>query len=297
MLDITLPSPCERFTPDWKYADDVDIYVKRDDLIHPVISGNKWRKLKYALSELPDGMSRTVSFGGGYSNHLHALGYACQQLAIPFTAIVRGDYSASPTPMLMDLLAWNCELVYVNKLEYRQRETPAYLKQIRMRYPNAVIIPEGGKQPSALKGVGEIIDELTFQPDYILLPVGSGATLAGLIPKLNAAQHAIGIAVLKGENYLETEVESLLTKPHTNWRIEHKFHQGGYAKHSPELVQFCQALFQNHGIATEPVYTGKLFYAAKTLIENCYFQKGAKILLIHTGGLQGARKIKTDETN
>ncbi len=288
-LKLITPSPCEPFRPNWKYAEKLDIYVKRDDLIHPIISGNKWRKLKYAVSRLSSPPSRIVSFGGGYSNHLHALGYLCNQLNIRLTAIVRGDYSDSLTPMLTDLLAWNTEVNYVTKKEYKQREDCSFLEQINRRYPNALIIPEGGKQPSALKGVGEIIDELHFTPDHIMVPVGSGATLAGLIRKLNADQKAIGVAVLKGEGYLEAEVSSLLTTSQVNWHINHHFHHGGYAKHSQDLIHFCEQFNQTHSFSVEPVYSGKLFYAAKKLIESEYFKQGAKLLLIHTGGMQGAR--------
>ncbi|WP_442863979.1 1-aminocyclopropane-1-carboxylate deaminase/D-cysteine desulfhydrase [Alteromonas sp. ASW11-130] len=288
-LALSIPSPCEPFQPNWKHADKLNLFVKRDDLIHPVISGNKWRKLKYAIDELPKHTSRVVSFGGGYSNHLHALSFVCNELGIPFTAIIRGDYSASPTPMIKDLLSWNSELLFVSKKEYQLRESSEYLLNIKLRYPDAEIIPEGGKQLSALKGVGEIIEELTFKPDYVLVPVGSGATLAGLIPKLSISQHALGIAVLKGKGYLETEVERLLPSSATNWSINHDYHHGGYAKRSPELTQFCQTFAQNNTLLIEPVYTGKLFYAAKKLIEDNYFRSGAKILIVHTGGLQGAR--------
>ncbi|WP_343034649.1 1-aminocyclopropane-1-carboxylate deaminase/D-cysteine desulfhydrase [Alteromonas ponticola] len=290
--EIETPSPCLPFKPDWQHAEDLQIYVKRDDLIHPVVSGNKWRKLKYTLRQLPASTTRIVSFGGGYSNHLHALGFICHQLAMPFTAIVRGDYSASLTPMLHDLMAWNSELVYVDKVEYRQRDTLAYINQLQARYPGAVIIPEGGKQPSALRGVGEIMHELAVIPDYVLVPVGSGATLAGLVGQLYGHQRAIGIAVLKGENYLESEVNQLLDRTQTNWHIQHDFHHGGYAKCSRELAEFCRTFTREHGFAVEPVYSGKLFYAAKMLIERQYFEKGAKVLLLHTGGLQGARESR-----
>ncbi len=276
--------------PDWKHADKLNIYVKRDDLIHPIVSGNKWRKLKYAITQLPQTTSRIVSFGGGFSNHLHALGYVCYKLSLPFTAIVRGDYSASITPMLADLVSWNTDIRYVSKQAYKQREDSVFLEQINVHHPNTVIIPEGGKQPSALKGVGEVIKELSFTPDYLMVPVGSGATLAGLIPKLDVEQKAIGIAVLKGEGYLEEEVKSLLSAPQDNWHIHHQFHHGGYAKHTEDLIRFCDRFNRTQTFSVEPVYSGKLFYAAKYLIENNHFREGSTLVLIHTGGMQGARK-------
>lgn len=284
------PSPEQAFTPDWPGADRVNIWIKRDDLLHPIISGNKWRKLKYALEKLLAQQPRhIISFGGGYSNHLHALAYCCYQLQIKLTAVIRGDYSANLTPMLQDLLCWGSDIQYVERKTYRLRHQADYLVKLKQQYPDAHIIPEGGSQVDAIAGVAEIVSELTNDYDYILSPVASGGTLAGLITATEQ-QHTkvIGIAVLKGQGYLENLVKGFLPANNKadNWQILHQFHQGGYGKTNEQLTQFCQ---QQTAIPLEPVYSGKLFYAVQQLIAIGYFQPNSRILLLHTGGLQGAR--------
>jgi 1-aminocyclopropane-1-carboxylate deaminase len=293
-LAITCPSVEQRLEVDWPNSDNYQIWLKRDDLLHPVISGNKWRKLKYALlAAKKNKISHIVSFGGGFSNHLHALGYACSRLDIQLTAIVRGDYSAHPSPMLEDLTRWHVKVQYVDRQTYRLRSDADYLAQLSLTHPGAMIIPEGGSQHSALEGVMEIIDELQHSYDHILAPVASGGTLAGLIHATGHTDTKVtGIAVLKGQGYLENLVTELLptgTKPSHNWHINHDHHFGGYAKSAPHLRAFCASFYAQTQIPVEPVYSGKLFYAARALISEGEFAQGAKILLLHTGGLQGAR--------
>lgn len=295
-LNLNLPSPEEPIFPDWKSAEDYALWVKRDDLIHTTISGNKWRKLSHALEEIINaGVKDVVSFGGGYSNHLHALGYCCQQLSLSLTAIVRGDYSASPTPMLKDLAQWGAMIQFVTKQEYKKRSDTEYLAQLKRLHPDAMIVPEGGSQASAMPGLKCLIEELHQNYDYILCPVASGGTMAGLISATGEAKldtKVLGIAVLKGQGYLEDLVNQLLpqNQQHGNWQIHHDFRFGGYGKSTQELLIFCKNFGKEH-LPIEPVYSGKLFWGAKQLIEQQYFPKGSKILLLHTGGLQGDRQV------
>jgi 1-aminocyclopropane-1-carboxylate deaminase len=276
----------------WPNNDNVKIWVKRDDLLHPIISGNKWRKLKYALLNLIEqGKNRVFSFGGGYSNHLHALAYACHHLNIHFTAIVRGDYSQNPTPMLDDIARWNTDIRYVDRKTYQLKNDADYLAQLNNN-EEVVSIPEGGSQVSATKGVAEIVSELEQEFDYIIAPVGSGGTLAGLISGVTHLKTKIlGIAVLKGPNYLEQQVQDLLPtiKLSDYGEILHDYHFGGYAKSNTELKEFCQDFAEQADFQIEPVYSGKLFFAARDLVTRQIFPKGSRILLLHTGGLQGAR--------
>jgi 1-aminocyclopropane-1-carboxylate deaminase len=292
-LNIQSPSSTQLIRPEWPGANHYQISLKRDDLLHPHISGNKWRKLKYALLEAQQNqIKHLISFGGGFSNHLHALGYCCYQMNIRFTAIVRGDYSGNPSPMLQDLVRWGAELHYVDRSTYQLRDQPQYLARFEQQYHEAIIIPEGGSQAAALKGVGEIISELSDDYDYIMAPVGSGGTLAGLINATQPNTHIMGIAVLKGKNYLENLVGQLLpeaAKSNNNWQINHDYHCGGYAKNNKELKAFCEHFMQQTKIPIEPVYSGKLFFALKDLIAKKVFPAGSKILVLHTGGLQGAR--------
>ena len=291
------PSAETIIQPDWATNHDITLRVKRDDLLHPVISGNKWRKLKHALLPAIAAKSKhIISFGGGFSNHLHALGYCCQQLNIQFTAIIRGNYSQNPSPMLQDLMNWKATIQYVDRMTYQQRAEPGYLKLLQQQNPGALLIPEGGSQLEALQGVAEVIDELCNSYDYMLAPVASGGTLAGLIagvgkhPKQTNCK-ILGLAVLKGECYLEQLVTDLLDKPEQtkNWQINHDYHFGGYAKSTHLLTQFCSDFYQQTAIEIEPVYSGKLFYALRDLIDKRYFPPKSRILALHTGGLQGAR--------
>lgn len=268
------------------------MHIKRDDLIHPVISGNKWRKLKYTFRSLPPSCNHILSFGGGYSNHLHACAYLCMRNNIPMTAIVRGDYSHNLPPMLKDLKTWGTKVQFVDKKTYQLRSAPSYLADLHRQYPNTYIVPEGGSHLPAIKGVAELLDENTPEFDHVIAPVGSGATLAGLISALKAPQSAIGIAVLKGKGYLEDLVRGLLPLEckNKNWSIAHNYHGGGYGKASTSLVEFCNVFNAEFGIPIEPVYSGKLMFAVKEMLHTGYFPDNSRLLLLHTGGMQGARQ-------
>jgi len=299
---LTLPSPLIPFRPIWEGADKVSLFVKRDDAIHPVMSGNKWRKLSHALtSPLPKAI---VSFGGGFSNHLHALGFVCHKLGIPLNAIIRGDYSASPTPMIEDLKSWGTHINYVDRITYKKRNDSAYLQQLKQQHRDATIIPEGGSQAQALQGIEDMVDEIDIDFDFIVAPVASGATLAGIVSALNkrnknnaADRHqlavckAVGVGVLKGEDYLEGLVEQFLPASlgRSNWHIDHYYHFGGYAKAPNELQTFCNDFNNTFDFDIEPVYSGKAFWAVKDMLAKGMFEDGSRIVVLHTGGLQGAR--------
>lgn len=287
------PSPEQPLTWPWTNPDNIDFWIKRDDLIHPTVSGNKWRKLKFALQQIKNTDTRhVVSFGGGYSNHLHALAYCCKALNIQLHAIVRGDYSQQLTPMLRDLQQWGADVQFVNRQVYQQRNCDEYLARLRRENHNAVVIPEGGSQDLALEGVGEIIGELTQPYDYIITPVGSGGTLAGLaLASQYCDTRIIGIATLKGKGYLEELVSGLVGQRASvqNWLIEHEYHFGGYAKKTDELSAIIDEFERMTSIAVEPVYSGKMIAAVKDLVDRHYFKPQSNVLLLHTGGLQGAR--------
>ena len=297
---LTLPSPVEPFFPKWKGAEKVSLFVKRDDAIHPIMSGNKWRKLRNAFP--PSLPKAIVSFGGGFSNHLHALGFICFKLGIPFTAIIRGDYSATPSPMIKDLIQWQTHIEYVDRITYKKRSDSAYLNELKLQFPDAIIIPEGGSQAQALQGIKDLVDEIEVDFDFIVAPVASGATLAGIINALNkrnrttatdfrSLHKVIGIGVLKGEGYLEGLVQKFLpiSKHQTSWHIDHNYHFGGYAKAPNELQTFCNDFNDNMEFKIEPVYSGKAFWAVKDMLAKGKFEDRSRIVVLHTGGLQGAR--------
>lgn len=313
-FNIHLPSPTTSL--DWpffgtagKSTKNVSIFCKRDDLIHPLISGNKWRKLSTTLTHLQKANCRhIVSFGGAYSNHLHALSYACMRLDIRLTAIVRGNYSQTITPTLSDMITWGTKLHFVTKIEYQKRTDDAYCQKLKSDFNADYLIPEGGSNIDCLHGVAEIMAECHIQTPnitHIVLPVASGGTLAGLISSDELPDvKLIGIGVLKGEGYLEGLVQNLIVNEHLpekkikSWEILHAFHHGGYAKQSQDLMQFITRFNQQSRqsalaspLVIEPVYSGKCFYALDQLVKAEFFPKNSQIMIVHTGGIQGARSV------
>lgn len=274
----------------------VHIKIKRDDIIHPIISGNKWRKLKYNLlhAKQEQNINGVLSFGGCYSNHIHALAFACFEQNIPCVGIIRGEEEYADNFTLSWAKHWGMKLYFVDRKTYRRRHDSDYLSELQQQFPHYFIIPEGGTNKLAIAGVSEIITELRQQTNFdtLITPVGSGGTLAGLIAgdELNNITHKIlGIAVLKNAEYLEDEIKCLSPAAitHNKWQLLTKFHRGGYAKFSSSdatrIVEFNKVT----GVDFEPVYSGKMILAFLDLLEQGYFTHGERIVLLHTGGMQG----------
>jgi len=296
VLKQTINSPLQQiYNPLFEHHN-VTVHVKRDDLIHPLISGNKWRKLKYNLiNARQQGVTKLLSFGGAYSNHIHALAAAGQKYNFETIGIIRGEPDDN-NQTIGDAKQCGMSIKYVSRMEYRQRHDKSYLQQLQRQFPDALLIPEGGTNTSALKGVGEILTELAdHNPDYIITPCGSGGTTAGLIAASPAHTKVISIAVLKNAGYLIEEINNLVTGvgiTNNNWRFIEGYHFGGYAKITPELVTFIEKFTQQTSIEIEPIYSAKMFFALNDLIKQGYFPAGSKIVAIHTGGLQGLRGLK-----
>jgi 1-aminocyclopropane-1-carboxylate deaminase len=276
----------------------VRVQVKRDDIIHPIISGNKWRKLKYNLVHVQQekNINGVLSFGGSYSNHIHALAFACFQQKIPCVGIIRGEEDYANNFTLSWARHWGMKLHFVDRKTYRRRHDTDYLMQLQQEYPKHYIVPEGGSNKLAISGVGEIISELNQQTEFdtLITPTGSGGTLAGLIAgDYNTSKNLhklLGIAVLKEADYLVGEIQNLLpesAKNHDNWTLLTNFHRGGYAKFSRCDVARILEFNHNTGVDFEPIYTGKMILAFLDLLEQGYFAKGERIVLLHTGGMQG----------
>lgn len=290
-------SPIKKIEHELFDAAQLNIYIKRDDLIHPIISGNKWRKLKYnLLAAQQRNFTGVLSFGGAYSNHIHALAYACKQQNLKSLGIIRGESHYQSNSTLSKAKDWGMEFNFIDRAEYRLRSDKTYLKSLQNKYPEYYIIPEGGSNELALPGVAEIILELNKQLKYdtLILPVGSGGTIAGLIKEDNNRHNILGIAVLKQADYLKKEITKLVNnnenKP-MNWQLLTDFHLGGYGKFSNaealEIAKFSKA-FQ---IPFEPIYSGKMLLALLNLIAQGYFEKDQTIVLLHTGGLQGLKGL------
>lgn len=275
----------------------VHVEIKRDDIIHPIISGNKWRKLKYNLlhAKQEQNIHGVLSFGGCYSNHIHALAFACFEQKIPCVGIIRGEAEYADNFTLSWAKHWGMKLYFVDRKTYRRRHDTDYLTELQQQFPHYFIVPEGGTNELAIAGVSEVITELTQQTEFdtIITPVGSGGTLAGLIAgdELNRTTHKLlGVAVLKNAEYLENEIKNLLPTTaitHDKWQLLTKFHRGGYAKFSPSDAERIAEFNQVTGVDFEPVYSGKMVLAFIDLLEQGYFSKGERIVLLHTGGMQG----------
>ena len=275
----------------------LDVYIKRDDLLHNIISGNKWRKLKYNLAHLKSSNYQgAITFGGSYSNHIHAFAYACKLQNIPCIGVIRGEPQYANNFTLTWARHWGMKCHFVDRKTYRRRFEQTFIDELHELYPNYFVIPEGGSNALAIPGVSEVITELKHQIDFdtLLTPVGSGGTLAGLISGDSVAhdkQHKLlGIAVLKQAEYLTNDIKALLTESahkHKNWQLLTQFHRGGYGKFSQQDIQRILDFNRQTGIIFEPVYSGKMLLALLDLIQQNYFKIGERIVLLHTGGLQG----------
>ncbi len=271
----------------------ISVQVKRDDQIDKVISGNKWRKLKYNLLHAKAINAKgIITFGGCFSNHIHACALACKQQQLSAIGIIRGEEDNQDNYTLAWAKHWGMQLSFVDRKTYRLRNEKSYLQHLQQQYPDYLIVPEGGSNALALIGMAEVIDELNQQSEFdtLLSPVGSGGTLAGLISADKNQHKILGISVLKQDGYLVKQVNDLLpehAKAHTNWQLMSQYHGGGYAKFSAQDAQRIRSFSAVVGIDFEPVYSGKMILALLDLMSTGYFPAHHRIVLLHTGGLQG----------
>ncbi|WP_394754178.1 1-aminocyclopropane-1-carboxylate deaminase/D-cysteine desulfhydrase [Crenothrix sp.] len=269
----------------------VELWIKRDDLLHPIISGNKWRKLKYSLDHaLSLGTDTVISMGGMYSNHLHALAYIGKILGLKTIGLVRGEQPLILTPTLRDVQDWGMTLKFVSRTDYRALRQYQDFDSFPDLKPAQYWLPEGGAQVFALKGVAELVHEINIAYDTLCVPCGTGATLAGMAAAVPDNVSVIGFAALKNAEFLRTDVAALLAQPLNNWHINLAYHFGGFAQKDASLTAFIEDFKLQHKISLEPVYTGKMMYALYDLLQKGYFKPGHRIIAVHTGGLQGNRK-------
>lgn len=271
---------------------EITLLVKRDDLIHPEVQGNKWRKLKYNLTEAEKTGHRTLlTFGGYYSNHIAATAAAAKISGFPSIGVIRGEEPPKMGATLRYASEQGMTLHFVSRSDYDRKEQADFIQQLHNIYGEFYLIPEGGTNLHALRGVEEIIGELPTGFDVLCTPVGTGGTLAGLVASLKGEKQVIGFSSLKGSDTLTAKVNELLQSytgnSFSNFSISFDYHFGGYAKTNPELMDFIQEFQSLHGIPLEPVYTGKMFYGLLDWIRKDYFQPRTVIMAVHTGGLQG----------
>ena len=266
----------------------VNLFVKREDLIHPVVSGNKYRKLKYNLeAALNLGHSRLLTFGGAYSNHIAAVAYAGKEKGFSTIGLIRGEElrgNWQHNPTLRAAHVAGMEFQFVSRGEFREKTSAAFLLSLEEKWGAFYHLPEGGTNDLAVKGCEEILqpEDVTF--DVIAACVGTGGTIAGLINSAQPHQHLLGFPALRHEG-LTGDIRNFVRKD--NWRLVPDYHFGGYARMSPELVTFINDFKRQTGIPLDPVYTGKMLYGLLDMVKKKAFKAGCSILAIHSGGLQG----------
>lgn len=297
LADRFAPTPLQRIAdPAWS-ARGVALSIKRDDLLHPVISGNKWRKLKYPLNDaLQRGADTLVSMGGVYSNHLHALAYAGRELGLKTAAFVRGERPAALNPTLLDLMEWNMALHFVSREDYRNLRAYREWNSLPGIRPGQYWLPEGGASEWAWQGVAEAVAEIDAPYDILALACGTGTTLAGAVGAVASGVEIVGVPALKGGEFLYRDIPELLAAQGRSdsggWRLWPDYHFGGFARTTPALLEFIAVFEARHGIELEPVYTGKLLYAVYDRLQAGDFQAGQHVVVWHSGGLQGKREIR-----
>jgi 1-aminocyclopropane-1-carboxylate deaminase len=274
----------------------VSVDMLRLDALHSWAPGNKWFKLQLNMVAAKQAGARTLlSFGGAYSNHLHALAAVTSCQDISAVGLVRADINAVLTPTLQDTVGWGMKLHCLSRSDYRRRHDPIFVCDLMAQYPYSFLIPEGGANLLGAQGCRDIVDlipECGRNYDTIVLACGTGTTLAGMSVKVAEGVKLLGVAVMKAEAFLARDIELMLTGlggDRGNWSLEHRFHGGGYARMSTEIMSCLLAFEAEHNILLDPVYTAKMLFAVNEMLGNNEFVAGSRLLLVHTGGVQGRR--------
>ena len=279
---------------------EVELFIKREDKIHPQISGNKYRKLKYNLIEAETlGFKTLLTFGGAYSNHIAAVASVGTTFGFKTIGIIRGEEleeKINYNPTLRIAKSCGMQFKFVTRSDYRKKASDGFIENLKKEFGTFYLIPEGGTNAFAIKGCEEILTDADKNFNYVCCAVGTGGTISGLIKSSKPNQKILGFPALKGE-FLIKDISKFVEN--TNWKLITDFHFGGYAKINSELVTFINQFKKGHQIPLDPVYTGKMMYGILEMIKQNKFPKGSKILAIHTGGLQGIEgmNIKLHEKN
>lgn len=290
MLTYT-PTPIQEIHSPLFEKAGVQVLVKREDLNHPYVSGNKWWKLKYNLEEAIKLKHNTLlTFGGAYSNHIYATAAAAHELGLKSIGIIRGEETLPLNDTLAFAKSRGMQLHYVSREAYRKKTENEFLENLRKQFGEFYLIPEGGTNTLAVKGVTEFTQTLGNDFDYLCCAVGTGGTMAGLINGFEGKKKLIGFPVLKGGEFLKTEIESLLLIKYNNWEFLTEYHFGGYGKTNDILIEFIKFIESTHTLLIDQIYTGKLLFGVFDLVTKGYFERGTKLHVLHSGGIQG-RKI------
>ena len=270
----------------------LELLVKREDLIDSELGGNKWHKLKHNLQAARQLNHHTLlTFGGAYSNHIYATAATGKRFGFNTVGVIRGEAQDILNPTLRFARDCGMHLHYLDRASYREKDSPSVLQQLKDLFGDFYLIPEGGSNALAVQGCREMVQAIDQPFDFICCACGTGATLAGISLGLTAQQQAIGFAVLKGGDFLRNDISRMraqFTDQNTDqWQIDTHYHFGGYAKTNAELVTFMQSFRNEFDIELDAVYTAKMFYGVFDLIKQGYFKPGSRIIVLHSGGLQG----------
>lgn len=267
---------------------DNHLFIRLEYLNHPFVSGNKLRKLKYNIrcaTQSP--YYKLLTFGGAYSNHIAAVAYSGKENQMKTIGVIRGEeliHSVNTNPTLRFAEECGMQFKFVSREDYRKKAEPWFINQLQEEFGDFYLLPEGGTNELAVKGCEEILTASDTQYDFICCPVGTGGTISGLINASWPHQKILGFPALKGD-FLNEEIAKFATR--SNWELISDYHFGGYGKVTDELVAFINQFKQSYDVPLDPIYTGKMLYGIFNLLDQGYFPKHSKILVVHTGGLQG----------
>jgi 1-aminocyclopropane-1-carboxylate deaminase/D-cysteine desulfhydrase-like pyridoxal-dependent ACC family enzyme len=275
----------------------VRLLVKREDLNHQSVSGNKWWKLKYNIAAVQQTQHRTMlTFGGAYSNHISATAAASRELGLKSIGIIRGEKSYPLNPVLSKASENGMQLQYVTREDYRRKSEKEFLANLCNTYGAFYVIPEGGSNVEAVKGCDEFARTVLVKTefDYLALAVGTGGTMAGIISGFEGKKKILGVPVLKNGGFLASEIQNLLKvfsgRVFENWYLLTDYHHGGYAKVTRHLLSFIDEIQRQYDLPLDHVYMGKLLWAIGREIDLGKFPRGSTILVLHSGGLPGLKE-------
>jgi len=273
------------------------VYVLREDLIHPEISGNKWRKLKYNIVEAKNQHADTLlTFGGAYSNHIAATAAAGANFGLNTIGVIRGEETIPLNNTLKLAQQKGMQFKYISRIEYRQKNQDSFINKLSSEYENVYIVPEGGSNAYAVRGCTEIMQNIAIEYDLVACACGTGGTIAGIIASLKKDKKVFGFPALKGGDFLRKDIDKLINDYSTqynqpienkNWDLILDYHFGGYAKINEDLVSFVREFKHKHNIPLDLIYTGKMMYGIFDLLKNTEHLDNKTIIVVHTGGVQG----------
>ena len=267
----------------------IEAKVLRLDKISPIISGNKWFKLRFYLEEAIKLKKKgIVTFGGAWSNHIVATAAICNMNGLKSLGIIRGEEPKHLSLTLQQAKQEKMQLAFISRSDYQHQKIPA-----RISIEDYYLVNEGGYGKPGMEGTSSIVDYCPTDFTHCCCAVGTGTMIAGIINRVSQEQTAIGISIVKNDKTLPDKIRSLCGHENNNWQLINDYSFGGYAKHQPALLRFINEFYRETGIPSDFVYTGKLFYAVSELIDQNYFPTGSRLVLIHSGGLQGNRSLKT----